>query len=120
MQKFAGIALGVWLVAALIGLTGCGKSRAVPKDATGTKAFDSAGPEIKAEWDKIVAAHAANDYATVILTCRKLLPQSALTPEQLAALKDTMTAANAEMMDGVKKGDPAAAKALEQVNSQWR
>lgn len=114
--------LGAWLLATVAVLSGCSqrKSQAMPKPAIGTTLFDSANPEIKGQWDKIVAAYGTNDYATVIISCFKLLPNNALTPEQRAALKNTMTAENGQMMEAIKKGDPAAIKANEEVNKQWR
>ena len=106
------------LLATLVAAPGCGKGG--PKSASGSKAFASASPDIKSEWDKIAAADTANDYATVILSSRKLLPQSVLTTEQRFALSQTMTAANTRMMDAAQKGDAAAIKANQEVNQHWR
>jgi hypothetical protein len=108
----------VYLLAALLAVSGCGKGG--PKSASGTKVFESASPEIKAEWEKIATADTANDYVTVIQSTRKLLPQITLTPEQRSALVDTMTAANIRMMDAAQKGDVAAQQAVADVRKGWR
>ena len=120
-MKFKNLALafnGALLAVCLFTASGCGRSAS--NSGNGATAFASAKSRLsKAEWDvKIAAADAANDYATVILSSRKLLPQSALTPEQKSALAATMTAANTRMMDAVQKGDPAAIKANQDVNQR--
>jgi hypothetical protein len=100
-------------------MTGCGKA-APPKVASGTKVFDAVSPEIKAEWDKTLAAAAANDYATAITTCRKLQARGDLNDAQRAAVIDTMTAVNSKMSDAAQKGDPNARKAIEELRKSWR
>ncbi len=106
------------LVAAFLFVPGCGKGD--PKPVNDTQAFVSANSDLKSEWDKIADADTANDYATVILNSRKLLPENSLTPEQRSALTAIMTAANTRMMDAVQKGDPAAIKASQEVSQHWR
>ena len=115
---YSGLATAV-LLAVCVAMAGCGKTAAIPKTATATKAFESASPELKADWDKVTAAVKTNDYATTILTCRKLQAQGGLTPEQLKAVNDTMTAVNNQLSDAVDKGDQNAINALEEVRKGW-
>jgi DNA-binding SARP family transcriptional activator len=97
---------------------GCSKP-AIPKVPTDTKAFESADPKIKANWEKAISAAAANDYATAILTCRQLQTESELTPQQRTAVIDTITAENNQLLDGLKKGDQNAIHANEQILKGW-
>jgi len=106
------------LVLALF-FVGCSQKPGIPKVPADTKAFESASPQIKADWEKAVSAAAANDYATVILTCRKIQIQSDLTPQQRTAVIDTITAENNQLLDGLKKGDQNAIHANEQILKGW-
>jgi hypothetical protein len=67
-----------------------------------------------------LAAAASTDYATAILSCRKMQAQSELTPEQRTVINDTMTAMNNQMNAAAQKGDPKALKAVEEVRKRWR
>jgi hypothetical protein len=97
---------------------GCSKP-AIPKVPADTKAFESANPKIKADWEKAISAAAANDYATAILTCHKLQTQSELTLQQRTAVIDTVTAENNQLLEGLKKGDQNAIHANEQILRGW-
>jgi galactitol-specific phosphotransferase system IIB component len=115
---FSGAAMAALLAICGAG-AGCSKE-AAPKVASHSKVFDSASPEIKVDWEKVVTASSSNDYATAILTCRKLQAQGALTPEQSTAVSDTMTAMNNQMTAAAQKGDQNATKAIEEVRKNWR
>ena len=116
--SFLQIAITILFVVCLA-LTGCGK-KAIPKVASDTKAFEAASPKIKADWGKAMSAFASHDYATAILTCRKLQMQKELTPQQLTAVIDTITIVNNQLLDGLKKGDQNAIQANEEVRKNWR
>jgi predicted small lipoprotein YifL len=116
--SFSQIAIAV-LLTIFTATPGCGK-KGVPKIASNTKAFETASSEIKADWEKAITAAASHDYATAILTCRKLQLQKELTPEQRTAVTDTITAENNQLLDGLRKGDPNAIQANEEVRKGWR
>jgi hypothetical protein len=104
------------VIGAALAVCGCGKS--VPPAAkvkTDTKAFDSASAEIKAEWSKVVTAAEAKDYATVILTCKKLYFEPELTPEQRDAAQNTGNAFMTKMQDDATNGDEKAKEAIHDV-----
>jgi len=105
-----------WLALGL--LFGCSKANQ-QKVASQAKAFDSAGPDVKTNWDLIVTATAANDYAPAIIGCRNLQRRTDLTDEQRAAVNDTVTALNAKMSAAAQKGDAKALKAVEDVRAGW-
>ncbi|HEY9175627.1 MAG TPA: hypothetical protein VI136_25390 [Verrucomicrobiae bacterium] len=102
--------LATLVLAALVGFLaiGCGKSA-----GSGAKAFNSANAEIKAIWDKGMAAATAKDYATALLTFRQLSARTDLTPDQVKAVEQTATAVNDQMYEAANKGDAEALKAIE-------
>jgi hypothetical protein len=115
---FSRIAI-VIVLTVFIATPGCRK-KGVPKIASDTKAFETASLEIKADWEKAISAAALHDYATAILTCRKLQMEKELTSEQRTAVIDTITAENNQLLDGLKKGDQNAIQANEEVRKGWR
>jgi hypothetical protein len=117
-KLFSPIAIAILLTICLA-IMGCGK-QAVAKVASNAKAFELASPEIKADWGKAMSAAASHDYATAILTCRKLRAQGKLTPQQLTAVNEAMTALNKQLLDGLQKGNPNAVRANEEVRQGWR
>ncbi len=119
MDKFQPLILKAAMMAAFITLMGC--NRQAPSTVTADpKTFESASAEIKADWDKALAAAATNDYATALLTCRKLQGLEALTPDQRAAVAKTMAAVEARLMDAAQKGDANATNALAEIRRHWR
>jgi len=107
--------VGTCLAVALLAVCGCGKHVAMPKEATDTKAFDSASADLKADWNKVVAAVAAKDYSTVILTCKKMYANPDLTPEQRTAVLNTWNALQMEMFKKAEDGDVKAKEAVAEV-----
>jgi hypothetical protein len=103
--------LGAFLLMAW--LSGC--SKPAPKVQADTSAFDFAPPEVKSQWTEILAAAATNGYATVILDCRALRRNPALTPEQRSALNATSSAVQNKMFEASQKGDPAAAADVDKL-----
>lgn len=107
--------------AALAGFTGllligCGKSAQGLRDAN-AKLFTSAPAEIKAAWDAAGAAMATNGFAPAILTLKKLQALPGITPEQLKAVNETVTAVSDQMYDRINKGDAAAKEAMNQLRA---
>jgi len=76
-------------------------------------AFEKASPEIKANWDRALAADKANDYFTASTSYANVLKEEIkLTPQQLALLESTSRALTQRMMAAAESGDPAAKQAL--------
>ena len=103
----------------LLSLAGCGKE-STPKTVVNPKAFDTASETVKADWQKITTAADAKDYATAILTGRKLQSQGQLTPEQLDELNATITTVNSQMTTAAQAGNPEALKAVQTIRDHWR
>jgi len=104
-------------LSALLGgacLFGCGKSAAGFSNAN-AKIFASAPTETKAAWDAASAAIATNGFAAATLSLQKLQGTPDLTPEQLKAVNETVTAVSDQMYDKANKGDPAAKEAINQL-----
>jgi hypothetical protein len=95
-------------------LAGCGKS-ANTAASKGSKAFDSASPQIKAEWDNASAAAKSHDYATALAGLSQMATDTNLTAKQLQAVRDTAHAVSDEMYAALNKGDENAKKAIEDL-----
>jgi hypothetical protein len=102
------------------GLTGCDKGKPSGDPAKQTQAFQSAPAAIQAGWQLAIAAAATNDYATSILTLRRLQGQPDLTPEQKTAVNDRLDELNRQLAEALQKGDPNAAKAMQTMQQQGR
>ena len=99
---------GLVVVACLI-LAGCGKTGG----PAGAHAFDKAPPEIKADWDKALAADAANDYFTAATSYTKVIRQETkLTPKQFDAAVTASRELSQRMTSAAENGDAAAKQAL--------
>lgn len=97
--------LGVLLAAALV-LAGCHK-------AINGNAFAGATPEIKAVWDKAVAADKANDYDTAISGYRQLLRErDQLSADQIKTVQDASNEFYQHLAEAARGGDAGARKAL--------
>jgi hypothetical protein len=98
----------------LLGLWGCSRS-AESIGARGTKAFASAPAETKALWEKALSAVSSSDYATALISLKKIKEQSGLTPDQTEAVGRTATAINDQMYEAANKGDEKAKQALQDL-----
>ena len=99
------------LAALLVALL-CGCAKSASKPSVDPRAFDTAPPAIKQVWDEAVAASAANDPGSAILTLRVLSRQN-ISLEQRKAVQNALVAYEAKLREDAKRGDPAARKAME-------
>ena len=110
-----------WLkILALVGtacliLMGCGKGGGSGTLFTPEKAtLFASDANLKAIWDSAAAAMKTNDYFTAGMSLRALLSQPNLSPQQSAALTDTMFTLNEQMTKKAAKGDPDAKRAMDE------
>ena len=113
------VLLGIAVLLVLTTLGGCGKGSA-PKAASDPNAFATASESSKTKWETILSAANSKDYATAILTGRKLQGQADLTLEQRTAVSDKVTELNNELTTAAQKGDQTAIKAIEEMRKRWR
>jgi hypothetical protein len=102
------------LAGALLLAAGCGQKTA-QLTADQNKAFDSAPPEVKQAWEKVLAADKSNDYVTAVASLDGL-KKMILSDEQSKALEAERDAFGQRLMKAVDKNDPAAIQAVQ--NSQ--
>jgi hypothetical protein len=94
-------------------LVGC-KKDAKSVGSGNNKLFASAPAPLKADWEQANAAMATNGYFTAFAALKNLQQQS-LSPEQLKAVNDTVTAVNDQMYEAANKGDAAAKQAIQDL-----
>jgi hypothetical protein len=95
-------------LAAVMALAGCGKG-----SGTGSGSFAKAPPEIKAAWEKAVAADKANDYVTAVVGYRQILQQRDQLPEAaVSAATEASGKIYQRMVEASGKGDATARQAL--------
>jgi hypothetical protein len=104
---------GLLLVVVALG-TGCGDGGA-RADAS---AFSKAPPEIKADWDKAVAADQANDYFTASTAYARIVRQETqLTPAQFQTALEASRLLAQRMSAAAEQGDAAARDAMRKLMS---
>ncbi|MGA2865402.1 MAG: hypothetical protein ABSF95_13085 [Verrucomicrobiota bacterium] len=103
-----------------LGLACAGCKKSDNQGAVDAKAFQAAAPEIKAAWDRALAAAQSNDYAAAYLTLRQLRAQSDLTPGQLEAINAQSTLVNDRMAAAAQKGDTNALQAIQEIRKASR
>ena len=104
------------LVATGIALLGCGKG---VSGAGG--GFDKAPPEIKAAWEKAVAADKTNDYVTAIVEYKTILQQQDTLPRELVkAAEEASGKVLQRVVAASQKGDPAARDAIAALGTMDR
>jgi len=97
------------VLAAGITLAGCGQAGS----RAGGSGFNSAAPEIKATWDKAVAADRTDDYVPAVLGYKQVLRQrDQLSPDQLKTVEEASIKLLQRLANAASKGDPAAQQAL--------
>lgn len=107
---------GVPLLIALC-LAGCGGS-AESRMSHYDKAFGSAPPELKTQWDSALNAVKSKDYAVALGTLNKLAVITNLAPQQAEAVREVSTAVSDEMYEAANKGDAKAKQAIEDLRKQ--
>ncbi len=108
------IGFTVLLSLAVLLMPGCSKS-ASSVGSRNTKAFQSANPETKASWDTALAAMNTNGFVTATVALMKLQQVPSLTPDQLKAVNETVTAVSDQMYAAANKGDANAKNAIEEL-----
>lgn len=112
------VRLGFPLLLAL-SLAGCGGS-AQSRMSHYEKAFNTAPPEVKAQWDTALNALKSKDYAAALGTLNQIAAITNLAPEQAVAVREVSTAASDEMYDAANKGDAKAKQAIEDLRKSRR
>jgi hypothetical protein len=107
------------LLIALELVEGC-KRGSLPSVAAGSKAFESAAPELREAWSAAVAADRTNGYAEAYATLIKLRHPSVLTPDQLQAVNALYHSVTMRLSEALKRGDPAAKQAAEEIGNSDR
>ena len=106
-----------WILALLTVLTlivaGCGQKLMSTNAAE--KAFASADPALKAEWDKAMSAYKTNDFAQAIMTLKMMRNQPGLNPQQFNAVEDMRTIINTKMTEAANNGDTNALRSVEEL-----
>jgi hypothetical protein len=99
---------------ALLLSAGCGPKG--PALSSGDlKAFDSASPEVKQAWEKVLATDKANDYLTTqnLLDSLRQMPMDA---GQSNAVEAESAAFGARLWQAAEKNEPTAVKAVQAIN----
>lgn len=99
---FAGI---VSLAVVCVLLNGCGQGNA------NRPAFRAAPPDVKQTWERALAASQTDDYLGAHTNLVSLLGRD-ITPEQLVAVQNALSALNERMYAAAAKGDESARKAV--------
>lgn len=103
------------LLAGILGLVaGCGP-HAAKLTAEQSRAFDNAPTDVKQTWEKALAADKANDYVTAQSSLDSL-SQMTLSDPQRQAWETENTSFGTRLMAAVDKNDPAALKAVQEIN----
>jgi hypothetical protein len=104
---------GLLLVVATL-VTGCSKGGA-QADA---RAFAKASPEIKADWERAVAADKANDYFAASTAYARIVRQETqLTPAQFQTALEASRLLAQRMSAAAEQGDGAAREAMRKLMS---
>jgi hypothetical protein len=106
--------IGAVLALTVFCLAGCGSKSASSLGSSNAKLFAAAPASVKSQWDAASAAIATNGYTPAIVALKNLQQQS-LSPEQLKAVNDTVTAVSDQMYAAANKGDAAAKQAIQDL-----
>lgn len=100
------------LSAMLVLMAVCSCTKQAPQAGIDPRAFDSAPPDIKQEWDKALAEAAQNDFGAAITTLRTL-SRHGLSPELGKTAYDAIVVYEGKLREAARKGDAAAVKAMQ-------
>jgi hypothetical protein len=98
----------------LLLLAGCGRGLAVRDSG----AFQTAPPELKAQWETGLAAAKTNGYLVAYTTLDALRSQTNLDAAQAKAVEELIGIVGTRMFNAANAGDPEATKALKEVQSR--
>ena len=97
-------------------LIGCVVLASCGQGASGSSGFNGAPPELKAAWDRAVAADKTNDYVPAVLGYKQILLQrDQLSPSQVKVVEAASGKLFQRLVDASTRGDPAAKQALSQL-----
>jgi len=106
----------MFVICALLLVSGCGRKAANGLSPAETTAFDQAPPEVKAMWVQASEAVRTNGYVKAYNLCYELV-NADLSPDQKQAVTKISAALNDQLLAAVNKGDPAAEKALQEMHN---
>jgi hypothetical protein len=102
------------LAVTCVTISGCGKS-ASSVGSGHAKLFATADPQTKEHWDTASAALKTNGFFAGTVSLMKLQQQTNLTPEQVKAVDETLTALSDQMYAAANKGDANAVQAIKDL-----
>ena len=94
--------------------SGCGRSGA-SLGARNSKLFQSADAQTKGNWETAMAALKTNGFLVSIVALQSLQQRGNLTPEQLKAVNETVTAVSDEMYAAANRGDANAKQQIQDL-----
>ena len=104
------------LILTVVALAGCGRS-----GAGDAKSFDAAPPDLKAVWEKAVAADKTNDYVGAVLGYKEILShRDTLAPPQVKAVEGASGKLYQRLADAATQGDAPAREALATLGAMDR
>ena len=110
VRTFA-VCMSAFLIGCVV-LVDCGQGAS----GSGLSGFHSGPPELKAAWDKAVAADKANDYVPAVLGHKQILLQrDQLSPSRVMAVEEASGKLFQRLVDASTKGAPAVRQALSQL-----
>lgn len=107
------------LVLMLLASSGCNQQSTPKLTSEQLKAFDSAPADMKQTWNKALAADKANDYVNA-QNLLDSLNQTNLSELQRSALEIETSTFQARLWQAAEKNDPAAVKAVQEINQARR
>lgn len=113
------LGVAVCLVMTLGLACGCSRNKEFDSGPAG-KAFSSAAPDLRTDWEAVVDASRKNDFVTGILGCRKLQGRTDLTDQQRASVNEAMQSLNDRMSSAAARGDVNASNAIVELRKRWR
>lgn len=118
MKAFSWTVCAGCLCLCAVVLAGCGGSPDPNKLGNkNDKLFQSADPGIKTSWDVAMAALKTNGYVAAITSLQDITrgTNTAVTPEQVKAAGETVTAISDSMYSAANKGDAKAREAIDEL-----
>lgn len=102
------------LILILVAMSLCSCKKTASKAEFDPKAFDSAIPAVKQEWDEAMMASNRNDPGSAISILR-VLSREKISPEQQKTVYEAIIDNELKLKENAKRGDPVARKAMEKL-----